>query len=145
MLADTYMYIDDKYCTLQEIVCFDGNASKKGAYVYYVTDIGTYIKYYEHEKDQQPVTLSEEEFKKYGVEYYEYSISYENNYSEDGSPLYGGVTTFKSYIKNRGDYIKNSNSGKWLQNTDEYIVYIVGTIILVLLGYRIVNVIKRKK
>ena len=70
-------------CKILNIYCFDGFTSYHGASIYFVTDQGTYIKYYES-KHSKGIWFEEEQYKKYANEYHNYLISPEYNYNENG-------------------------------------------------------------
>ena len=83
-------------CTINAIFCFDGFTSQMGAAVYYCTDQGVYVKYYESEHTTGN-WFTEQGYQFYAVKYYNYLISPENNYDENGIPV-AGHTTFGEYI-----------------------------------------------
>ena len=85
-------------CEISNIYCFNGVSSHKGVAVHFVTDKGVFVKYYENYQTEG-VWFSGEDYREYAEGYYNYSISPENNYSENGG-LVGGTETFLSYIKN---------------------------------------------
>ncbi len=79
------------------ILCFDGNYEHNGVVVYYIAGDDTVVMYYEdYNSEAQVYTLSD--FQKYGVAYFEYSTSYEQNFTEDGEPIYGGKISFNTYV-----------------------------------------------
>ncbi len=85
-------------CNLQGVYCFDGSSSHQGCAVYLRTDKGVYVKYYESSASKA-ILFSENEFRAYASEYYEYLISYDNNYDEDGEPIVGGTKSFLSFVE----------------------------------------------
>lgn len=102
-IESAVMY-DEQAGTLQNIVCFDGSNRHDGMLVYYVYDNYFVAKYYEYEGEC--LVLKEDEFKKYAKEYYELISSYEYNYDENGSFLYGNALSFNDFYKN---YDKNTS------------------------------------
>jgi len=95
-------------CTVEEIVCFNGLSSRDGVAVYLITDKGTFIKYYRN-KTSNAVEFTEEDFKVYAKNYYEYITAYENNYNEKGEPINGGTVDFTDFIKTKYPYVPNNN------------------------------------
>ena len=82
---------------VKEIYCFDGSSSHEGILVYFQTNSGIYVKYYE-DWNSEAVLFSEEQFVEYASAYYEYITSYEYNYTPSGEPLNGGNITLTSFI-----------------------------------------------
>jgi len=101
-----------RQCQILNIYCFDGFSSHQGASIYFVTDQGTYIKHYEN-KHSNGIWFEEEQYKKYADEYYNYLISQENNYTENGEPIGGGNLSFISFIN------KSNNSSGTIVNKPE--------------------------
>ncbi len=90
--------ISSKEYQLEGIYCFDGETSHLGTVVYYKTDKGVYVKYYENSLSKA-VQFTEEEFTEKAAAYYEYLTSYEHNYDENGMGLNGLGMTFLTFIQ----------------------------------------------
>lgn len=86
-------------CKVLNIYCFDMFTSHMGSSIYFVTDKGTFVKYYADQMSEG-VWFTEQEYRNYASEYYDYLISPENNYNEKGEPVGGGLVPFLSYIDN---------------------------------------------
>ncbi len=96
-------------CNLQGVYCFDGSSSHQGCAVYLRTDKGVYVKYYESSASKA-ILFSENEFRAYASEYYEYLVSDDNNYDEDGEPIVGGTKSFLSFVESINSDAKENES-----------------------------------
>lgn len=81
--------------------CFDGSSSHKGISVYVNTDSGLFVRYYDT-KSSDGIWFSEKDYAEYAIAYYEYITSYENNYDENGNPLYG-QKSFLTFVNENKD------------------------------------------
>ena len=125
--------IDEQTHEIKGIYCFDGSSSYMGTLIYLQTNKGTYVKYYEY-PDSEPLLFPENKFIEYGTAYYQYLISYENNYNEFGESLFGGALTFASFID---DYLNNSKAEK--QNIQPKIIVITVIGISIITGALIIT------
>ena len=110
-------------CRIKNIVCFDAFSSYDGASVYVITDKGIFIKYYS-DPLSEGMWFSEDEYSRYAIAYHKYLTSPENNYNENGEPLYGKSDSFLSYIENHYDKSVNmiENEQKTLKSSKESIL-----------------------
>ena len=92
------MTILDTACIVTNIYFFDGFTSHMGASVYYITTEGNFVKYYK-DKLSEGVWFTETDYRYFAAQYYNYLISPENNYNEDGEPV-GGTLSFLDFITN---------------------------------------------
>ena len=83
-------FCGDEY-TIKNLICFDSASSLKGVIVYYITDGGVFVRYYEN-YTSQAVEFAFEKFQPYAEAYHEITTSYEYNYDENGSPKTGGIS-----------------------------------------------------
>lgn len=134
----------NKQCKILNIYCFDGFTSLQGASVYFVTDQGIYIRYYEN-KHSEGVWFEEKQYKKYASDYYEYISSPENNYNEFGEPINGGNMSFVSYINSLSDSVKNTESVDVKDDTNELFIILLIIIVLILVFVIICLYLKRKR
>lgn len=122
-LLDSEIKTDSSKHTIENIVCFDMSHSFFGIVVYLVTDGGNIVKYYEDETSEA-VVFSEEEFKLRAKKYYDFLISPENNYDENGNFVGGNNVSFAEYTKNNPNNITEDNTNnvddpKAVPNPDE--------------------------
>jgi len=89
--------INGKLSAVTGIYCFDGDNSHSGIIVYILTTSEALIKYYDRPY-AEALLFSENDFKAYAKDYYDYIASYENNYNEFGEPIGGGMLSFKDFI-----------------------------------------------
>ncbi|MBE6661531.1 MAG: hypothetical protein E7605_09050 [Ruminococcaceae bacterium] len=128
-------------CTINQIFCFDGFTSHMGAAVYYCTDRGIYVKYYADEYTPG-VWFSEQDYQKYAVDYYNYLISPENNYDENGNALGGGQMPFLTYIDsiNNKKYVEDDKTG----NIEKIAIVILVTVAFISCAILIVSKMKKR-
>ncbi len=88
-------------CVIEGISCFDALSLHMGAAVYFNTDKGVLVKYYEY-ADSEGELFSGEDFAEKAAAYNEYLTSYEHNYNENGEAL-GGAAGFAGFLKERYD------------------------------------------
>lgn len=124
--------ICNKECAMENIICFDGIASHDGIVVYYVTDKGTFVKYYDS-YTSQAMTYEEKDFSKYAQEYYKYSTSSKNNYFMDGSPICGD-TSFAYYMENREELNADDNILSILLKQNVFWLICGGILLLVVIS-----------
>ncbi len=67
----------------------------------------------------------------YASDYNAYITSYENNYDENGNPLYGASPTFKEFIDNRDNDTEHNYQYLWLGFS---LLFVIGAIMI---GYGI--------
>ena len=158
-IESAVMY-DDAAGALKNIICFDGWATARdGILVYYDYDNYFVAKYYEY--GCEPLILREDEFKKYAAEYYEWTISYEHNFDENGSILYGKTLSFTDFYKNYGkntserpqelsDSVINESVPVLTENHQSYdkkiLIYACGIVsVFAFGGITVLIVLKKKK
>lgn len=125
-------------CKLEGVYCFDATTSHQGSAVYLKTDMGVYVKYYE-DLTSEALVFSEEEFRVRATAYYNYLISHENNYNENGEALGGNKVSFASFTRSN-----HANLSKKTENLIPIVILLVSSISLVI-GILAVLTIKRKK
>lgn len=84
---------------IKGIRCFDALSSQQGAVVYFDTDKGALVKYYENSYSES-IIYSEKDFSEKATAYYEYITSQQHNYNDDGEPLGGSMISFAAFLKN---------------------------------------------
>lgn len=89
--------------TIENIICFDGANNHQAIIVYYITDGGTFVRYYE-DMTADAIEYTFEEFQPYAAAYYALITSYEYNYNEKGQALYGGGVSFSEFMANPEKY-----------------------------------------
>lgn len=89
--------------TIENIICFDGASSRQAIMVYYITDGGTFVRYYEN-LSANAIEYTFEEFQPYAAAYHALITSYEYNYDEKGQALYGGGVSFSEFMANPEKY-----------------------------------------
>lgn len=139
MAADTEIL--GQTCQVSNIYCFDDLFSHRGAAVYVVTDQGSFVRYYDSAYSEG-IWFKEEDFSAYAVEYYNFLISPENNYNEDGEPVGGMSMTFVEFIeelRKQEELIEQDECMDWKS------VFIYGGITIVLAGILITAFVLRKR
>ena len=105
--------INNTQCNISNIICFDGSTSFMGILVYLITDQGTFVKYYEN-NSSNAMLFPEQEFKKRATKYYNFLISQENNYNENGEPVGGTNVNFSAFLQTHyndtsDEYVANNS------------------------------------
>ena len=100
------MTILDTTCAVTNIIYFDGFSSHMGASVYYITTNGNFVKYYRTEYSEG-VWFTENDYRNFAAQYYDYLISPENNYDENGEPIGGGTLSFLDFVSNENITLPN--------------------------------------
>lgn len=131
------MTILDTTCTVINIYYFDGFSSHMGASVYYLTTNGNFVKYYKDELSEG-VWFTEDDYRRFATQYYDYLTSPENNYDENGEPIGGGTLSFLDFITNEKVAAPDVGENKTVtpapldtQTNDIY--WVAGVIILVII------------
>ncbi len=156
-LLDSEIKTDSSKHTIENIVCFDMSHSFFGIVVYLVTDGGNIVKYYEDETSEAMV-FSEEEFKLRAKKYYDFLISPENNYDENGNFVGGNSVTFAGYVQNNPINSSENNSNHTDESDSNYaddlatseknrrdVVYIIGATGIVLVSSTAAILWRRKR
>lgn len=142
-LSETFMTEDT--CVLEGIYCFDAETSHQGIAVYLKTNKGVYVRYYENSLSEAKL-FTEADFRTWAGSYYQYLISDENNYNENGEAVGGGGMSFLSFMQNAtgiGDDRVEDNPVN--PDTRKKIYYIIGAIAIVLLLTGSIVILAKKK
>ncbi len=87
-----------KAVNVTDIFVIYSKANTGGVAVYYITNNGAYIRFYDSLNNTDYCEYTEAELIKYAKKYYDYITSYEFNHDEDGNLLYGGGKNFNDYV-----------------------------------------------
>ena len=145
MMELSETFITEDTCVLEGIYCFDAENSHQGIAVYLKTDKGVYVRYYENSLSEA-ILFTEADFRTWAGAYYQYLISDENNYNENGEAVGGGNMSFLSFMQNEAG-IENDRVEDDPVNpeTRKNIYYIIGAIAIVLLLIGSIVIIAKKK
>ena len=106
-----------KECLVEEVYCFDGRPSYMGTAVFFITNQGTFVKYYRGVTDEV-FLFTEDEFRAYGKKYLAYCE--EKQYDENGELLIG-LNLFWDYMSEHypgvGTFVEETISTEELLET----------------------------
>jgi competence protein ComGC len=95
-------------CKIENVYCFDTLSMYLGTAVYYCTDQGVFVKYYDYEDalSSTGFWFAEQDFNFYSEAYADYLAA--TAYDENGVGLNGRGTGFLEYIENQEEYDKQA-------------------------------------